>query len=93
MIKIKNIFTDVEYESIRYDEYKPEQVQKCKRFITDKLNLNIRVVMPKLYVFGLEHVDYEAEISPTDYIIRRLSDKRMFNVISEDIFKSNFVIE
>lgn len=92
MLRIKNLITEVEYEAIKYEEYKAEQVNKCKRFITEKLDLCVRVIMPNLHIFNLEQYDYESVIKPTDYIIRRVSDGRMFNVISEEIFKSNFEV-
>ena len=92
MLRIKNLSTEVEYEAIKYEEYKAEQENKCKRFITEKLDLCVRVIMPDLHVCNLEHHNYESVIKPTDYIIRRVSDGRMFNVISEEIFKSNFEV-
>jgi hypothetical protein len=92
MLKLKNIFTEVEYEAIQYEKYEREQIQKCDKFITEDLNVRLRIVMPKIYVLDLEHYNYETEIKPSDYILRRISDKTVFNVISEDILKSNFEI-
>ena len=92
MLKIRNLFTENEYEAIRYEKYTSEQVEKCKKFITEKLDLCVRVIMPDLHICNLEHHNYESVVKPTDYIIRRVSDRRMFKVISEEIFKSNFEV-
>ena len=93
MLRIKNLITEVEYEAIKYEEYKAEQVNKCKRFITEKLDLCVRVIMPNLHVFNLEQYDYESVIKPTDYIIRTITDGiPLYNVISKEIMESNFKI-
>lgn len=92
MLKIRNLFTENEYEAIRYEKYTSEQVEKCKKFITEKLDLCVRVIVPDLHICNLEHHNYESVVKPTDYIIRRVSDRRMFKVISEEIFKSNFEV-
>ena len=92
MLKIRNLFTENEYEAIRYEKYTSEQVEKCRKFITEKLDLCVRVIMPDLHICNLEHHNYKSVVKPSNYIIRRVSVRRMLRVISVDIFKSNFEV-
>lgn len=93
MLKIKNLITEVEYEAIKYEEYNKEQVNKCKRFITEKLDLCVRVIMPNLHVFDLEQYGFESFIKPTDYIIRTITDGiPLYNIVSQEIVESNFEV-
>lgn len=89
---IRNIFTGKEYEAIKYNQCNSKEVNKVKKIIFEKLNLPFRIIEPKLYFYGLSLVGMESEIKPTDYIIRGGIDHNMYNVISEEIFKKNFVI-
>lgn len=93
MLRIRNLITEVEYEAIKYEEYNSEQVEKCKEFITKKLDLRVRVIMPNLHIFDLEQYDYESVIKPTDYIIRTITDGiPLYNVVSQEIMESNFEV-
>lgn len=93
MLKIKNLITEVEYEAIQYKEYNTEQVNNIKEFITENLDLCVRVIMPNLHIFNLEQYDYESVIKPTDYIIRTITDGiPLYNVVSKEIMESNFKI-
>ncbi|MBQ4523413.1 MAG: hypothetical protein IJA10_10770 [Lachnospiraceae bacterium] len=93
MLRIKNLITEVEYEAIKYEKYNTEQVNKCKRFITEKLDLCVRVIMPNLHIFDLEQYGFESVIKPTDYIIRTITDGiPLYNIVSQEIVESNFEV-
>ena len=89
---IRNIFTGKEYEAIKYNQCNSKEVDKVKNFIFEKLDLPFRIVGSELYVFELRFIGMESKIKPADYIIRGGIDHNMYNVISEEIFKENFVI-
>lgn len=89
MAKVRNIYTEKEYTAMQYSQYCPEQLTQCRDFINSS---RIRVIMPNLYITDLERADHITEIKPTDYILREISNKNSFRVVSQDIFRSNFEI-
>ena len=90
IMKVKNKFTERVYETIQYSY---ENYEKCKTFITEKMDISIHPIMPDMTCYGLKSYEDITRIKPSDYIIRTITDGLpLYNNVTEEIMKSNFEI-
>lgn len=90
LMVVKNKFTDKTYEAIQYSY---ESFQRCKDFIKENMDISVTCIMPKMMAYGLKNHNSITEISPTDFIIRTITEGNpLYNVVSKDIMESNFEI-
>ena len=89
-MKVRNKFTEKNYEAIQYSY---EKFQECKDFIRENMNISISLIIPNMRVYGLMSYESITEITPTDYIIRTITEGMpLYNVVSQEIMESNFEI-
>lgn len=90
-MRIKNIFTGMVYEFIKYEGY-DKNLDKVKQFIRDNYNYSIRVIRPIIEVSDLVAHDEIEQINEGDFVIRTCKKMPLYNVISKEIFENNFTV-
>lgn len=83
MIKVKNVFTEREYEALQYNN----NYQEVKDFIQSTLDISVTRIQPNIRVYKLNSYTNITNIKPMDWIIRH---KGIYKSISNEIINSNF---